>query len=63
MTLKLNPREARAIDIYCKRFRVRKSEFIRHTVMQAIVGRFDNEHPSLWEQEEPTLFSADAKNI
>lgn len=62
MTLKLNPREAKALDIYCKRFRIRKSEFIRHTVMQAIIGRFDNEHPSLWEQEELTLFSGGTKN-
>jgi len=64
LTLRLNQREARALNIYCKRFRVRsKSEFMRRTIMQAIVGRFDAEHPSLWEQGELTLFSQDVKNI
>ncbi|TFH49362.1 MAG: hypothetical protein E4G92_02010 [Bacteroidia bacterium] len=63
LTLKLNPREARAMSIYCKRFRVRnKSEFMRHAIMQAIIGRFDSEHPTLWEQSELTLFSQDRKN-
>jgi len=63
LTLRLNQREARALNIYCKRFRVRsKSDFMRRTIMQAIVGRFDIEHPSLWEQGELTLFSHDRKN-
>jgi len=63
LTLRLNQREARALNIYCKRFRVRsKSDFMRRTIMQAIGGRFDIEHPSLWEQGELTLFSHDRKN-
>jgi hypothetical protein len=63
LTLRLNQREARALNIYCRRFRVRsKSEFMRRTIMQAIIGRFDAEHPSLWEQGELTLFSQDTKN-
>jgi hypothetical protein len=62
LTLRLNQREVRALDIYCKRFRVKsKSEFMRRTIMQAIVGRFDSEHPSLWEQGELSLFSQDLK--
>jgi hypothetical protein len=63
LTLRLNQREARALSIYCKRFRVRsKSDFMRRTIMHAIVGRFDSEHPTLWEQGELTLFSQEAKN-
>ena len=63
LTLRLNQREARALSIYCKRFRVRsKSDFMRRTILQAIVGRFDAEHPSLWEQGELTLFSQEVKN-
>lgn len=63
LTLRLNEREARALAIYCKRFRVRsKSEFMRRTIIQAIVGRFDAEQPSLWEQGELTLFSRELKN-
>lgn len=63
LTLRLNAREARALNIYCKRYRVRsKSDFMRRTIMQAIVGRFEAEHPTLWEQGELTLFSGDGKN-
>jgi hypothetical protein len=54
----LNERESRALGIYCDRFRVRnKSEFLRDTIMKAILKRFDSEHPTLWEESEPTLFS------
>lgn len=31
--------------------------------MQAIIGRFDAEHPTLWEQGELTLFTQEQKNI
>ena len=63
LTLRLNQREAKALNIYCQRFRVRsKSDFMRRTIMQAIVGRFDAEHPTLWEQDELTLFSGEGNN-
>lgn len=63
LTLRLNQREARALNVYCKRFRVRsKSDFMRRTIMQAIIGRFDAEHPTLWEQGDLTLFSHELKN-
>jgi hypothetical protein len=53
----LNNRELRALSIYCNRYRVtNKSEFMRETIMKAILKRFDNEHPTLWEESEPTLF-------
>jgi hypothetical protein len=56
----LNKREARALGIYCNRYRVtNKSEFLRETLMKAILKRFDDEHPTLWEEPEPTLFSRD----
>ena len=60
LSLMLNNREARALGIYCSRYRVRnKSEFLRETIMKAILKRFDDEHPTLWEEPEPTLFSRD----
>ncbi len=63
LTLRLNNREAKALNIYCRRFRVKsKSDFMRRTIMQAIVCRFDTEHPTLWEQGELTLFSQEPKN-
>jgi len=54
----LNKSEARALGIYCNRYRVtNKSEFLRETLMKAILKRFDDEHPTLWEEPEPTLFN------
>jgi len=58
VSVMLNNREARALGIYCSRYRItNKSEFLRETLMKAILKRFDDEHPSLWEEPEPTLFS------
>jgi hypothetical protein len=58
LSLMLNRREIRALDIYCNRFRIKnKSEFLRETIMKAILKRFEEEHPSLWEENEHTLFN------
>jgi hypothetical protein len=58
LSLMLNKREMRALGIYCNRYRIRnKSEFLRETIMKAILKKFDDEHPSLWEDTEPTLFN------
>lgn len=54
----LNSREKKALGVYCNRYRVKnKSEFLRETIMKAIVKRFDDEYPTLWEESEPTLFN------
>ena len=58
LSLMLNHRELRALDIYCNRYRVKnKSEFLRETIIKAILKRFEEEHPSLWEENEPTIFN------
>ena len=58
LSLMLNNREMRALGIYCNRYRVKnKSEFLRETIMRAIIKRFEDEHPTLWEDNEPTLFN------
>ena len=58
LSLMLNQREVRALGIYCNRYRVKnKSEFLRETIIKAILKRFEEEHPSLWEESEPTLFN------
>jgi len=58
LSLMLNNRELRALGIYCSRYRVKnKSEFLRATIMKAILKRFEEEHPTLWEESEPTLFN------
>jgi hypothetical protein len=58
LSLMLNDREMKALGIYCSRYRVKnKSEFLRETVMKAILKRFEEEHPTLWEEPEATLFN------
>jgi hypothetical protein len=57
LSLMLNNREMRALGIYCNRYRIKnKSGFLRETIMKAILKRFEEEHPTLWEESEPTLF-------
>jgi len=61
LSLMLNDREMRALGIYCNRYRIKnKSEFLRETIMKAILKRFEDEHPTLWEEIEPTLFNQNA---
>ena len=58
LTLMLNNREMRALNIYCNRYRIKnKSEFLRSTIMTSILKRFEDEHPTLWEEPDPTLFN------
>ena len=58
LSLMLNNREMRALGIYCNRYRIKnKSGFLRETIMKAILQRIENEHPTLWEEPEPTLFN------
>lgn len=62
LSLMLNKREIRALGIYCDRYRVKnKSEFLRETIMRAILKRFDDEHPTLWEEPELTLFNQNTR--
>ena len=56
LTIMLNDRELRALNLYCQRFRVNnRSRFLRETVMTAILKRFDEEMPTLWEEQSPSL--------
>ena len=58
LSLMLNNRELKALGVYCNRYRVKnKSEFLRETIMKAILKRFEEEHPTLWEEKDPTLFN------
>ncbi len=58
LSFMLNNRELRALSIYCTRFRVKnKSEFLREVLIKAILKRFNDEHPTLWEENEPNLFN------
>ncbi len=63
LTIMLNNREMRALNIYCQRYRVKnRSRFLRETVMMTIVQRFNDQMPTLWEDSEPDLFSPDIRS-
>lgn len=51
--LLFNNREMRAIDRYCKKFRIKnKSRFMRETIMTTVL----KDYPSLFFEDEPNLF-------
>ncbi len=63
LTIMLNNREMKALSIYCQRYRVKnRSRFLRETVMTAIVQKFNDEMPTLWEVNEPDLFSPEVRS-
>jgi len=47
-----NQRELQAFMYYCKKYRVKnKSKFMRETVVTAILKRFDEDYPTLFDVE------------
>ncbi len=56
-TFLLNTREMRAVNEYCKKYRVKnRSKFIRETIVTAILKKFEEDHPTLFDKD-PNLFS------
>ncbi len=55
----LNSREMRAMSHFCKKYKINnKSKFIRETLVTAILKKFDDDHPTLFDfDKEPNLFS------
>lgn len=55
----LNSREMRAVNQYCKKYKVsNKSKFIREALVTAILKKFEDDHPTLFDfNEEPNLFT------
>ncbi len=48
-----NDLELEAFEKYCKKYKItNKSRFIRETVMTEILGRFDRDYPSLFDNPE-----------
>jgi len=59
LTIMLNTREMRALNVYCQRYRIKnKSRFLRETIMNVILKKFDEDLPSLFEGNEPNLFNS-----
>ncbi|MCG8700628.1 MAG: hypothetical protein MI922_21415 [Bacteroidales bacterium] len=52
-----NEREFNAINHYCKRFRIKnKSKFMREAIISEVLKRFEDNHPSLWDDPQLRLF-------
>ena len=57
-TILFNNREMEAINAYCKKYKIEnKSRFMRETIITEILKRFEEDHPTLFEVNEPNLFS------
>ena len=49
--IKFNNKELNAIEYYCKKYRINnKSRFMRETIITAIIKKFDDDYPTLWER-------------
>lgn len=52
-----NEKELEAIEHYCKRFRIsNQSKLMRETIITHILKEFDNNYPSLFEDQQIALF-------
>ncbi len=48
----LNTHEMRAVDSYCKKYKINnRSRFIRETLVSAILKKFEDDHPTLFDLE------------
>jgi len=57
-TIMLNRREVNALNAFCEKYKItNRSKFIRETLITTILKKFDEDHPSLFKDEEPNLFS------
>jgi hypothetical protein len=56
----LNELEMKAINRYCKKYKVsNRSRFMRETIFTAILKKFEDDHPTLFEvDEKPDLFTS-----
>ncbi len=52
-----NDREMNAINHYCERFKINnKSKFMREAIIIEILKKFEDNHPTLWEDSQLRLF-------
>ncbi len=53
-----NRKEMNAINRYCRKYKIKnKSRFMRETIITAILQKFDEDYPSLFE-DQPNLFAS-----
>ena len=53
VVISLNDKEMRVLNQYCTKYKVKKrTQFMRETVMVAILKKFDEDYPKLFDDEE-----------
>jgi hypothetical protein len=56
-TILFNMPESRAIDHFCNKFRIKnRSKFMRKAIITEVLKKFDANYPSLFEDNQLTLF-------
>jgi len=56
-TILFNTPESNAIDQFCSRFKIKnKSKFMREAIITEVLRKFDSHYPTLFEEDQPTLF-------
>lgn len=52
-----NEHEMNAINNYCKKFKVgNKSKFMREAIITEVLRKFEDNYPTLWEDNQLSLF-------
>ena len=52
-----NERELKAIEHYCDRFKVNnRSKFMREAIIGEVLKKFEENYPTLWEDQQLSLF-------
>lgn len=52
-----NERELKAIEHYCQRFKVNnRSQFMREAIITEVLRKFEDNYPTLWEDQQMSLF-------
>ncbi|UCG27647.1 MAG: hypothetical protein JSV24_11860 [Bacteroidales bacterium] len=57
-TIMFNDRELNALNAFFERYKIsNRSRYMREAIITAILKKFDEDYPTLWEEKEPNLFS------
>jgi hypothetical protein len=55
--ISFNNKELSAIEAYCQKYQVmNKSQFMRETIISAVLKKFDEDYPTLWDDPQLKLF-------
>ncbi|HKL71173.1 MAG TPA: hypothetical protein VJ855_00835 [Marinilabiliaceae bacterium] len=53
LTIQLNDHEMSALELYCKKYKVKnRSAFVRESIMRVVMNRFLEDYPTLFEKQE-----------